>query len=120
MEEIIVSFIHNDSEKELRLPNHIESKKIAEALHEWLGFERGWGEEAHDLEYSFNQKNWFRMEKKKSLSDAGVWDGTFLRFSRETQSTLPKEDDFMAGDEQEDEAQPAEQAGMGYAWKIIE
>ncbi|MDM5336236.1 hypothetical protein QUF84_03165 [Fictibacillus enclensis] len=119
MEDIILTFIHNDQERDLRLPNHLESKKIAEALHEWLGFERGWGEEPYDLEYSFNQKNWFRLEKKKSLSDAGIWDGAFMRFCREGQSSLPKEDDFVADDDtEEDQAQV--QAESGYAWKIIE
>ncbi|UZJ78722.1 EsaB/YukD family protein [Fictibacillus sp. KU28468] len=120
MEEIIVSFIHNDSEKDLRLPNHLESKKIAEALHEWAGHAMGWGEEPYDLEYSFNQKNWFRLEKKKSLADAGVWDGSFLRFSKEPQSSLPKEDDFMASDDYTEDNQPEEQTSMDYAWKIID
>lgn len=42
-----------------------------------------------------------------------------MRFCREGQSSLPKEDDFVADDDtEEDQAQV--QAESGYAWKIIE
>ncbi|AMA71854.1 MULTISPECIES: hypothetical protein [Aneurinibacillus] len=122
MEEIIVTFIHHHQESDLRLPNQVESEKLVIALNEWLGYEYDWTQGIHDLEYSFDQKHWFRLEKQQSLERAGIWDGAFLRFSKEPASTLPTESAYekMYPSNQETTTEADEVEQLDYVWKIIE
>ncbi|MBM7643961.1 hypothetical protein JOD45_000152 [Scopulibacillus daqui] len=123
MSSIIVTFIHYDREIDLSLPNHIESQSIAMALHEWLGHGHSRTGGIHDLEYSFDLKHWFRLEKHQTFESAGIWDGAFLRLSKEAVSSLRTEKDvekhgyaFLdhAGENGDDHNH------TGHAWKIID
>lgn len=122
MEQVIVTFIHNQRERDVRLPNRVESEKLVIALNEWLGHKYDWANGVHDLEYSFDQKHWFRLEKNQSLEDAGIWDGAFLRLSKDAVSTLQTEKEYektrSARKESPIEADEPEQ--LDYVWKVIE
>lgn len=122
METVIITFIHNQQERDVRLPCKIESEKLVVALNEWLGYEHNWGHGIHELEYSFDQKNWFRLEKQRSLEYVGIWDGAFLRLSKEPISDLRTEEEYEKDklDDMEDIPKADEVEQLDYVWRIIE
>ncbi|MFC7393143.1 hypothetical protein [Scopulibacillus cellulosilyticus] len=122
MESIIVTFIHHDREIDLFLPNHIDSQSIVIALNEWLGHEYNWSNGVHDLEYSFDLKHWFRLEKQQTFEKAGIWDGAFIRLSKDAVSALQTEKDFEKHGltYQDDKANHDYQDDTGHVWKIID
>lgn len=122
METVIITFIHNQQERDVRLPCKIESEKLVVALNEWLDYEHNWGHGIHELEYSFDQKNWFRLEKQRSLEYVGIWDGAFLRLSKEPISDLRTEEEYEKDklDDMEDIPKADEVEQLDYVWRIIE
>jgi hypothetical protein len=122
LETVIVTFIHKQQERDVRLPCKIESEKLVAALNEWLGYEHNWRHGIHELEYSFDQKNWFRLEKQRSLEYAGIWDGAFLRLSKEPISDLRTEEEYEKNelDDTEDIPKADEVEQLDYVWRIIE
>jgi hypothetical protein len=122
VEEVVITFIHNHRERDLRLPNQVEGEKLIIALNEWLGHEYDWGGGIHDIEYSFEQTHWFRLEKHQSLESAGIWDGAFLRLSEGASSSLKTEKEYGTAPsvKEKTEAEVSEPDSSGYAWKLID
>lgn len=122
MEPIIVTFINNGKETDVRLPNHIEGQKLVPGLIEWSGSEYDWGHGVHDLEFSFDQKHWFRLDKFQTLESAGIWDGAFIRLSEEPSSSLPtfQEAEVLSADEEDVRDTDDLEESQGYVWKILD
>lgn len=120
LEKVIVTFIHKGLENDIAVPNQIEGQKLAGAIHEWLGNEDEWSHGLHDLEYSFDNKHWFCLQKNKTLQEVGIWDGAYMRLSDGITSELPTESQFEMDNDEENGSEYEQHEAPGYAWKIIE
>ncbi|RPK15101.1 hypothetical protein [Priestia endophytica] len=114
MEEIIITFIHGKEELDLLLPNDIEAKEAASLLakhfqHTYKGME------PPEIEYSFDQKQWYKADPEETLEHAMIWDGVFLRLCKNGMSSLPTI--YEGKDEQIEELV---ERSDDYVWKMIQ
>jgi len=119
LSDIVITFIHDAGEKDIQISNHLEGHQLLQALLEWNGIQNEWAHASRDVEYSFDEKHWFRLDKNQRLEVVGVWDGAFLRLS-EGVSNLSTFDEIKeltpCSPEEENETTPA----LDYAWKILD